>query len=146
MRDLLPASHPLLVLVLAGLATAAGALGATRLEPEVDFLDTVPADEPGLDAYRALLAGLDGVRFVVVHMPADPAGLGAGDLRSDAGFDALVRDQQRLTDHVPGRHRKDDEVREERAETRAGHVSAADSSRSRRRTAPSAVSLASRSW
>jgi uncharacterized protein len=101
---MLPATKPALVLAVAALATVAGVLGATRLEPEVDFLDTVPADEPGLQAYRDLLRELDGVRFVAVHMPADPAGAGAGDLRSDAGFDALVRDQQALTGHLAALH------------------------------------------
>ena len=99
-----PADRPLAVLAVAALATLVGVWGAGQLRPEVDFLDTVPADEPGLDAYRALLAQLDGVRFVAVHMPADPGGAGGGDLRSDAGFDALVRDQQALTDHLMASH------------------------------------------
>lgn len=80
-------------------ACVAAVFGAARLEPEVDFLDTVPADAPGLTAYRDLLERLDGVRFVAVHMPAKP-GLPAGQLRSDAGFDALVLDQQDLTRHL----------------------------------------------
>src|SRR5688572_12406507 len=100
----LPADRPAAVLAVAALATLAGAWGATSLQPEVDFLDTVPADEPGLDAYRALLRDLDGVRFVAVHMPADPLGHGLGDLRTDGGFDALVRDQQALTDHLVAAH------------------------------------------
>lgn len=104
MRWMLPASHPGAVLALAALATLAGVWGVGQLRPEVDFLDTVPADEPGLDAYRALLQELDGVRFVAVHMPADPAGAGGGDLRTDEGFDALVRDQQALTDHLVAQH------------------------------------------
>lgn len=104
MRWTLPATRPVAVLAVAAIATLAGAWGAAQLRPEVDFLDTVPADEPGLDAYRSLLQELDGVRFVAVHMPADPGGAGQGDLRTDDGFDALVRDQQALTDHLTGLH------------------------------------------
>lgn len=100
----LPATRPLAVLLVALLATGAGAWSATRLDPQVDFLDTIPADEPGLAAYRALLQELDGVRFVALYMAADPAGPGGGDLRSDAGFDALVGDQQRLTEHLLAQH------------------------------------------
>jgi uncharacterized protein len=95
----LPARAPWLVLAVAAVATAAGLYGSSLLRPEVDFLDTVPADEPGLPAYRALLQELDGVRFVAVHMPYDPAS-GLGHLRTDAGFDALVWDQRDLTDHL----------------------------------------------
>lgn len=100
----LPATRPVLVLAVAALATLAGGWGASDLRSEVDFLDTVPADEPGLDAYREILARLDGVRFVAVHMPADPLGPGQGDLRTDAGFDALVRDQENLTRHLTSLH------------------------------------------
>jgi predicted RND superfamily exporter protein len=100
----LPATRPALVLGIAALATLAGAWQASTLRPEVDFLDTVPADEPGLDAYRALLDRLDGVRFVAVHMPADPLGPGLGDLRTDGGFDALVADQRALTEHLVALH------------------------------------------
>lgn len=96
----LPATRPAAVLLVAAVATLAGVLGATRLEPEVDFLDTVPADEPGLDAYRELLARLEGVRFVALYMAADRDGPGHGDLRSDAGFDALVEEQRLLTEHL----------------------------------------------
>ncbi|MHB1260092.1 MAG: MMPL family transporter [Thermoplasmatota archaeon] len=52
----------------------------------------MPASEE-VDAYRALLSQLDGTRFVAVHMPAR-VGI---DLRSDAGFDALVTEQGDLT-------------------------------------------------
>jgi predicted RND superfamily exporter protein len=99
-----PATRPGVVLAVAAFATLMGAWQAANLQPEVDFLDTVPADEPGLDAYRALIERLDGVRFVAVHMPADPLGHGLGDLRTDGGFDALVSDQQALTDHLVGLH------------------------------------------
>lgn len=88
-----------LVLVACFVASAAAALGAAQLRPEVDFVDTVPADEPGLAEYRELLARLDGVRFVAVHMPA-AEGLPSGALRSDAGFDALVLEQRDLTEHL----------------------------------------------
>lgn len=91
-----------LTVVVCALACVAAAVGAARLQPEVDFLDTVPADASGLDAYRALLERLDGVRFVAIHMPAAP-GLPPGQLRSDAGFDALVLDQQDLTRHLESR-------------------------------------------
>lgn len=80
-------------------ATLAALAGVAQLEPEVDFVDTVPRDEPGLDAYRAVLERLDGVRFVAIHMAAKE-GLPAGALRSDAGFDALVLDQRDLTQHL----------------------------------------------
>ncbi len=49
-----------------------------------------------MEAYRALLAELDGTRFVAVHMPAAPG----VDLRSDASFDSLVREQENLTAHL----------------------------------------------
>lgn len=88
-----------LAVTLAALATGAAVLGAAQLRPEVDFVDTVPHDEPGLDAYRELLTRLDGVRFVAVHMPATE-GLPPGALRSDAGFDALVLDQRDLAAHL----------------------------------------------
>lgn len=83
-------------------ATLAALAGVAQLEPEVNFIDTVPRDEPGLDAYRAVLERLDGVRFVAIHMPAKE-GLPAGALRSDAGFDALVLDQRDLTHHLQTR-------------------------------------------
>lgn len=92
----------LLTVAVCLVACGAAVLGAARLQPEVDFLDTVPEDAPGLAAYRALLERLDGVRFVAVHMPAKP-GLPAGQLRSDAGFDGLVLDQQDLTRHLESR-------------------------------------------
>ena len=80
-------------------ATLAALAGVAQLEPEVDFVDTVPRDEPGLDAYRSVLERLDGVRFVAIHMPAKD-GIPAQALRSDAGFDALVLDQRDLTQHL----------------------------------------------
>ncbi|MEK6975487.1 MAG: MMPL family transporter [Candidatus Thermoplasmatota archaeon] len=88
-----------LVVAVCLLACVAAGLGASRLRPEVDFVDTVPQDEPGLQEYRALLERLDGVRFVAVHMPA-AEGLPAGALRSDAAFDALVLEQRDLTEHL----------------------------------------------
>ena len=89
------------VLVLCVAATVAAGFGAAQLRPEVDFVDTVPADEPGLDAYREVLTRLDGVRFVAVHMPAT-AGLPSGALRNDDGFDKLVLDQRDLTLRLEG--------------------------------------------
>lgn len=91
-----------LVLAVAAVACGAAAWGTARLHPEVDFVDTVPAGEPGLAEYRELLERLDGVRFVVVHMPAAD-GLPSGALRSDAGFDALVLDQRDLTQRLEAR-------------------------------------------
>lgn len=88
-----------LVLLVGLLACTAAAVGVAHLRPEVDFVDTVPADEPGLADYRELLERLDGVRFVAVHMPA-AEGFPSGALRSDAGFDALVLEQRDLTEHL----------------------------------------------
>lgn len=88
-----------LVIAICVVACAAAAMGAARLRPQVDFVDTVPRDEPGLREYRDLLVRLDGVRFVAVHMPA-AEGLPSGALRSDAGFDALVLEQRDLTAHL----------------------------------------------
>jgi hypothetical protein len=56
-------------IALAAITLLAG-LSALQLDPEVDFVDTVPA-HPGLPLYRAALADLDGFRFVVIHMPHD---------------------------------------------------------------------------
>lgn len=86
------------VLVLLGVATLAAGWGAARLEPQVDFLDTVP-DDVELGPYRTMLRELDGVRFVVVHMPAAP-GLGPDGLRGDDAFAALVTEQEDLTRHL----------------------------------------------
>lgn len=96
----LPARQPVLVLLLVGGLFVASGLGITRLETNVDFVDTVPPG-PEVEAYRALLAELDGTRFVALYQPA----LQGVDLRSDAGFDALVREQESLTaaiEQVPG--------------------------------------------
>src|SRR5688500_11170071 len=92
------ARHPLAAIALCLALSAVAVYGATRVDAEVDFIDAVPADEPGLHAYRELIDGLEGIRFVAVHMPFDPDS-GLGSLRTDEGFDALVTEQQLLTEH-----------------------------------------------
>ncbi|HET6398106.1 MAG TPA: hypothetical protein VFH47_00955, partial [Candidatus Thermoplasmatota archaeon] len=92
------ARSPVLTLLASVAVAALLASGATRLRPEADFVDTVPAG-PEVDAYREMLARLDGVRFVAIHMPFDPAG-GTGHLRTPSGFDQLVLEQQDLTQRV----------------------------------------------
>jgi predicted RND superfamily exporter protein len=87
-----PARHPWATLALVAALLGLAAAGMAHLRPRVDFIDTVPAG-PEVDAYRSLLSELDGTRFVAVYMPALPG----VDLRSDAGFDALVREQGDLT-------------------------------------------------
>ncbi len=79
------------------LLTAGAAWGATLIEPEVDFVDTVP-DHPGLDPYRALLTELDGVRFLAVYQAHDNA-TGTDNLRAEA-FDALVQEQVGFSDRL----------------------------------------------
>jgi predicted RND superfamily exporter protein len=83
----------LVVLLLGGATT-----GLANLSPEVDFVATVPRG-PDVDAYRVLLDRLDGVRFVAVHMPFD-ADSGYGSLRTNGGFDELVKEQQDLTGYL----------------------------------------------
>ncbi len=85
-----PARRPGLALAMAGLLTLVAVAGITRVEPEVDFVDTVPHHD-GLDAYRALLQDLDGVRFVAIYM-----GSAGGDLREPATFDTLIEEQASL--------------------------------------------------
>lgn len=87
--------NPRLVLAVAALLALGAWAGAAMLEPQVDFVDTVPPSRE-VEAYRALVERLDGVRFVAVYQAFQPAS-GAGSLRTDAGFDALVREQERLT-------------------------------------------------
>lgn len=88
-----PVRWPAATLVIAALLTAGSIWSATSIEPEVDFVDTVP-EHPGLEPYRRMLAGLDGVRFVAVYMAAADA-----SLRGDA-FDALVAEQEGLSAHM----------------------------------------------
>ncbi len=90
--------HPWAVLGLAALLTLGAVAGALQLEPEVDFIDTVP-ESRSVDLYRAVLADLDGARMVAVYMPIDPAGP-AESLRDDDGFDALVEEQRALTAYL----------------------------------------------
>ncbi len=97
----LAARRPALVLAAALLATSVLGLGIVRLDPHVDFIDTVPAG-PEVDAYRHLLDRLDGVRFVALYM-AHNQSHGVPQLRSDEGFDALVREQGSLVQHLQAR-------------------------------------------
>lgn len=93
-----PARRPWPVLALVLLVTL-GALDAARdVQAEVDFTATVPPS-PHLDAYRDMLEGLEGVRFSVVYLEHEPRS-GTGSLRTDAGFDALVDEQARLTARI----------------------------------------------
>ncbi|MEA3190975.1 MAG: uncharacterized protein QOD77_1557 [Thermoplasmata archaeon] len=91
----LPARHPWATLAVATLLLAGAIAGIPRLRAQVDFVDTVPASAD-VDAYRALLDRLEGVRFVAVHMAAKES------YRTDAGFDALVAEQQDLTAFLTG--------------------------------------------
>lgn len=95
----LPSRAPWSVLALVALLTFGAVLGVQRIEPEVDFVDTVP-DHDGLPLYRAMLEELDGIRFVAVHMPRAETG---PSLREPAGFDALVAEQEALTAYLEGR-------------------------------------------
>lgn len=79
-----------MVLVILAILTVGAAWGATLIEPEVDFVDTVP-DHSGLQPYRALLQELDGVRFLAIYQAHDDQS-GTTSLRGDA-FDALVDEQ-----------------------------------------------------
>ena len=92
----LPARAPALVLLLVALVTAGAVAGMLRIEPEVDFVDAVPEHE-GLPLYRDMLERIDGIRFVAVHMARED---GAPGLRTPEGFDALVAEQQRLTEFL----------------------------------------------
>lgn len=89
---------PLPALALLLLVTLAAVDSARDVRPEVDFTATVPPSEE-LDAYRTMLASIDGIRFSAIYMQHDPAS-GTGSLRTDAGFDALVLEQERLTRHL----------------------------------------------
>lgn len=93
-----PARRPTLTLAILLAATLLAVDAARDLRPEVDFTSTVPPSAQ-LDAYREMLANIDGVRFSVVYMEQQP-GSAYGSLRSDAGFDALVDEQARLTEHI----------------------------------------------
>lgn len=86
--------HPAIVLLLAAAVTVIAAVGAARIEPQVDFVDTVP-EHDGLGPYRRVLDELDGVRFLAVYMAHDAAS-GTDSLRGEA-FDALVTEQESLT-------------------------------------------------
>lgn len=88
---------PALVLVIGLAATVLAAYGATLIEPEVDFVDTVPA-HPGLEPYRHLVDRLDGVRFVAVYQAHDTAF--GPNLRTAEGFDALVEEQGLFTSEL----------------------------------------------
>lgn len=90
-----PIERPGLVLLVALLVSVVSVFGAGRIEPRVDFVDTVPPG-PEVDAYRSLVERLDGVRFVALYQSFEPES-GWGSLRTDAGFDALVRQQAQLT-------------------------------------------------
>ncbi len=94
----LPARRPAATLGLAALISLGALYGVLQLQPQVDFVDTVPPDDD-VQAYRTMLARLDGIRFVAVYMPYDPQS-GYGDLRTDQGFDALVYEQRNLTRHL----------------------------------------------
>lgn len=96
-----PIRRPGLVLAIAALVSALSVFGAGRIEPRVDFVDTVPPG-PEVDAYRSLVERMDGVRFVALYQSFEPAS-GTGSLRSDAGFDALVREQAQLTRDLESR-------------------------------------------
>jgi predicted RND superfamily exporter protein len=85
-----PAPKAAVVLVILAILTVGAAWGATLIEPEVDFVDTVP-DHSGLQPYRALLQELDGVRFLAIYQAHDDQS-GTTSLRGDA-FDALVDEQ-----------------------------------------------------
>lgn len=93
-----PARHPLPTLAVLLLLTLVAADASRDVRAEVDFTDTVPPG-PALDAYRDMLASIDGVRFTAIYMAHDPAS-GTGSLRTDAGFDALVDEQARLTERL----------------------------------------------
>lgn len=93
-----PARHPLPTLAVLVLVTLFAADAARDVRPEVDFTTTVPPG-PQLDAYREMLAGIDGIRFTAIYMAHDPTS-GTGSLRTDEGFDALVEEQRRLIDHL----------------------------------------------
>lgn len=95
---MLPARRPAATLALVALISVGALYGALQLQPEVDFVDTVPPDDD-VAAYRTMIARLDGVRFVAVYMPYDPES-GYGHLRTDPGFDALVYEQRNLTRHL----------------------------------------------
>ncbi|MGB0652668.1 MAG: MMPL family transporter [Thermoplasmatota archaeon] len=93
-----PATHPWPVLAVAALVTALAVAGAFQLTPEADFVDTVPQSDE-TTAYRALLQELDGVRFVAIYMPLDPAAP-CGDSLRDGCFEALVTEQGQLTAYL----------------------------------------------
>ena len=86
----LPARHPWPALLVAALATLGAVAGVLRVEPEVDFVDTVPASD-SVEAYREMVGRLDGIRFVAIYMAST-----GPDLRGD-GFDALVQEQGDLS-------------------------------------------------
>lgn len=85
------------LIAVAGLTILLGA-GIARIDAQVDFVDTVP-EHSGLDAYREMIAELDGIRFVAVYMPHEPTHPSTS-LREDDGFAALVAQQGQLTDDL----------------------------------------------
>jgi predicted RND superfamily exporter protein len=89
------ARRPWLALAIAATVFGTAGLGVTQLEPRVDFVDTVPAS-PSVDAYRELLAKLDGTKFVAIYMPS----AASTNLRDDASFDRLVQEQRSLTERI----------------------------------------------
>ncbi len=94
----LSARYPWPTLALVLLVTAGAVVAAMQVEPQVDFIDTVP-ESTSVDLYRAVLHELDGARMVAIYMPLNP-GSGHDSLRGDEGFDALVVQQQELTDFL----------------------------------------------
>ncbi|MGB1585496.1 MAG: efflux RND transporter permease subunit [Thermoplasmatota archaeon] len=92
----LPARRPWPALAIAFVATLGAVAGVLKVEPEVDFVDTVPASQ-SVDAYRDMVASLDGIRFVAIYMPSN-----GPDLRGD-GFDALIQEQGDLTAFLEAR-------------------------------------------
>lgn len=91
MRRVPPVAFPVVTLVVACALFGGMAAGLGQLKTETDFVDAVP-EGPEVDAYRDLLQSLEGTRFVAIYQPSRGA-----DLRSSAGFDALVQEQQHLT-------------------------------------------------
>lgn len=84
------------IFLIALLATAGGIYGGTKIEAEVDFVDTVP-DHAGLQPYRNLLDSLEGVRFVAIYQSHNA---NHGDSLRGESFDALVEEQGRFFDAI----------------------------------------------